>query len=209
MQKHKMENKQHLLPIPNWTHSLYDRLRAVTVSPRAYFAPSIKAILDERDSVKKTGFRVSKRGREYHNGIWMILSEARFEQVKSETEVSAAVLDYTEKLLGVAKRTIALERGDYEGLDRCEKEVEAITREAIPALQNGVLYDANGSLPIKASSDMADQRVYSVLIGYRPFHPPFPSPITELLAYSLLRSPRKSTLEGMMATLLQKPLESL
>lgn len=204
-----MENEQHLIPIPNLSHSLYERLRAVTVSPRAYFAPSIKAILDERDSVKKTGFRFSKRGREYRNGIWMILPEARFEQVRSETEVSGAVLDYTERLLGVARRTIALERGDYEGLDRCQKEVEAIAREAIPALQNGILYDGSGSLPIKSLLNMADQRVYSVLIGYRPFHPPFPSPITELLAYSRLRSSGKSDLEKVMASLFLKPLESL
>ncbi len=201
-----MEEEQHLIPIPNSTDSLYERVRAITQSPRTYLAPSIKAILDERDAVKKTGFRFSKLGREYRNGIWLLLPEARFEQVQSEEEVSQAIFNYVEKLLDVSKRIMALQRGDYDGLERCQKEKETIIKEAIPALQNGILYDDSGSLPVKAPLDVPNQKVYSALIGCKPFLSSYPESITELLAYSRLRNPGKVNLEEMMASLLGKPL---
>ncbi len=164
-----MEEEQHLIPIPNSTDSLYERVRAITRSPRVYLAPSIKAILDERDAVKQTGFRFTKMGKKYRNGIWMILPEARFERVRSREEVNAAVLKYCSAIVSVASKIDRLENGDYDGLERCKREIGAITKEMIPALQGGVLYDATGSLPVKHPAFFRDEEKMDWhLIGYRP-----------------------------------------
>ena len=184
-----MENEQHLRPIPNSTDPLYERLRAITRSPRTYLAPSIKAILDERDTVKQTGFRFTKMGKKYRNGIWMILPEARFERVRSREEVTATVLEYATALRSVASKIDQLQNGDYDGLERCKREVEEIGREMIPRLQSGVLYDATGSLRVKHPSFFRDEEKMDMhLIGYRHFSDFFcQDKVTEILFEPNLR----------------------
>jgi len=184
-----MENEQHLLPIPNGTDPLYERLRAITKSPRIYLAPSVKAILDERDIVKQTGFRFTKMGKKYRNGIWMILPEAKFERVRSREEVTATVQDYVTALRSVSSKIDQLQNGDYDGLEQCKREVREIAREMIPRLQSGVLYDATGSLPVKHPSFFRDEEKMEMhLIGYRPLAEFFcQDKVTEILFEPNLR----------------------
>ncbi len=167
-----MDNTK-LIRIQKQNPSLYERIREVTSRPAIYLAPTIKAIVDERDIVPKTRRKIFNPGLSLNGGIIIYVPTAYFrwrEPFRTFEEVSTFI-EEGEKEYG--RRITQIE----EGGDSFESRLllKQVDREmAIPGLEVGRLYDGITELPICPTKFFGKnlsngQRLYHIFIGYKPF----------------------------------------
>ena len=170
-----MENPNKLIRLQTENSSLLERIREATSQPVTYLAPTIKSILEERDVVKKTKWRIFNPGRYYNGSVLLFLPEAHFrwqEPVTNGKEygqlLEAATEMYSLKFAEVKR--FGEETGDW---DEALRRGLALTKEILlPAIEMGRLYDGITELPVIPngySTLSNDQKLYYIGINYTIF----------------------------------------
>ncbi len=72
-----MDNTK-LIRLRDVNGTLTEKIHRAIVLPEIYIAPTIKSILDERDTVPKTKWRILNPGRRYNGSVLLFLPEAHF-----------------------------------------------------------------------------------------------------------------------------------
>jgi len=169
-----MDNTR-LIRLRDVNGTLTEKISRAIVLPEIYIAPTIKSILDERDTVPKTKWRIFNPGRQYNGCVLLFLPEAHFrwqEPVTNGKEygqlLEAATETYSLKFAEVKR--FGEETGDW---DEALRRGVALAKEiALPAMESGRLYDGITELPIipRAYNDLSNgQKLYYVGINYAPF----------------------------------------
>lgn len=169
--------------------SPYDRIREAISQPVGYFAPTIKSILDERDLVPKTRGRIFNPGLYLNGGILIYMPTACFrwrEPFRTFKEVSAFLDDKEREY----NSRIDLIETNFRNSTESEQLLKQVIREmVIHSFEIGRLYDGVTELPICPTISLGEnlsngQRLYHVLMGYKPFSIAYPKILaTSLISY--------------------------
>lgn len=163
-----------LIPLRVDNPTLWDVIYDAARTPAMYVAHSVKAILDERDSVPKTRWKIFNPGRKCNGSIWLLMYSARFrwKEPLRDGEDYLQSIEEAYEAYHQNKREIV----KYAQTTRDHKEAKRLLheegRQLVNTLEGGILSDGVTDCPINPILHMDrlsnNQKIYYLLMTYGP-----------------------------------------